>query len=187
MLAGWVERQDSAAMLGALRSLVVWPGDAIFVPAGTPHAIGEGLLVVEVREPSDLSVLMEWIGVDGPREGELGLGWELALSSADRTGWDAHRLAGLRVRAQPAGDEVVDLLPAEAAPFFRAQRLRPRVTVTLEPSFAVLIVTEGEGSLRWGAGELDLRRGDTMLVPFAAGETVLSGRLDLVRCLPPRP
>ena len=34
--------QDSGAMLDALHELVVAPGDVVFVPAGTPHAIGAG-------------------------------------------------------------------------------------------------------------------------------------------------
>lgn len=184
-LAGWVARQDSAAMLGALHRLPVRPGDAIFVPAGTPHAIGEGLLIVELQEPSDLSVIMEWIGVDGPREGELGLGWDLALSSADRSGWDAARLAALR--REPGDDEVVELLPAGAEAFFRAQRVRPRGPVALEPAFAVLVATAGAGPLRTAAGALELRRGDTVLVPHAAGESEVGGSLDLVRCLPAAP
>ena len=181
-LAGWVSRQDSAAMLGALHRAPVRPGDAVFVPAGTPHAIGEGLLIVELQEPTDLSVIMEWIGVDGPREGELGLGWELALSSADRSGWDAPRLAALR--REPEGGEVAELLPPAAEPFFRAQRVRPRRPVPLEPAFAVLVVTAGAGRLRTPVGLVELRRGDTVLVPHAAGESELDGSVDVVRCLP---
>jgi mannose-6-phosphate isomerase len=183
-LGGWVAGQDSAAMLAALHRLLVRPGDAILVPAGTPHAIGEGLLIVEVQEPSDLSVIIEWIGVDGPREGELGLGWELALSSADRSGWDAARLAALRREAEPGGVEVADLLPGGADPFFRAQRVRPRRAVSLEPAFAVLVVTAGTGRLRTAGDALDLRRGDTVLVPHGAGESELAGPLEVVRCLP---
>jgi mannose-6-phosphate isomerase len=184
-LAEWVAGQDSAAMLGALHRVPVRPGDAIFVPAGTPHAIGEGLLIVELQEPSDLSVIMEWIGVDGPREGELGLGWELALSSADRGGWEAARLAGLR--REPDAGEVAELLPAAADPFFRAQRVRPRRRLSLEPAFAVLAVTAGTGRLRAAAGAVELRRGDTVLVPHAAGESEVEGAVELVRCLPPAP
>src|SRR5690349_20063430 len=54
---GWMAAQDSAAMLGAMHELPVRAGEAIFVPAGAPHAIGEGILMVEVQEPTDLSVL----------------------------------------------------------------------------------------------------------------------------------
>jgi mannose-6-phosphate isomerase len=45
-LERWVRDQDHDAMLGALNPLPVKPGDAIFVPAGTPHAIGDGVLIV---------------------------------------------------------------------------------------------------------------------------------------------
>ena len=82
-LAVWVERQDAAAMLGALHALAVSEGDAVLVPAGLPHAIGPGLLVVELQEPTDLSVLLEWTGfdVDGERDGHLGVGFDEALTA----------------------------------------------------------------------------------------------------------
>src|SRR6266540_6522524 len=82
-LAGWVERQERARLLEALHVLPVASGDWVFVPAGLPHAIGEGVFVVELQEPSDLSVLLEWAGfaVDGTRDGHLGLGFDVALRS----------------------------------------------------------------------------------------------------------
>jgi hypothetical protein len=41
----------------------------VLVPAGTPHAIGAGVLLVELQEPTDLSVLLEWAGfAAGPGE-----------------------------------------------------------------------------------------------------------------------
>jgi mannose-6-phosphate isomerase len=68
-LAAWVERQDAKAILGALHRVRVEPGDAILVPAGIPHTIGEGVFVVELQQPSDLSVMLEWrdFGRDGAR------------------------------------------------------------------------------------------------------------------------
>ena len=36
------------------------PGTSLFVPAGTVHTIGAGILLVELQEPTDLSVLLEW-------------------------------------------------------------------------------------------------------------------------------
>jgi mannose-6-phosphate isomerase len=36
-----------------LRRVVVRPGDVVHVPPGTVHAIGKGLLILEVQEPSD--------------------------------------------------------------------------------------------------------------------------------------
>src|SRR5262249_13733802 len=50
-LAGWVAAQETGTLLAALHAVRVRPGDAVLVPAGLPHAIGEGVFVVELQEP----------------------------------------------------------------------------------------------------------------------------------------
>src|SRR4051812_1784937 len=78
----WIAAQDSRAMLAAMRELPVRAGEAVFVPAGAPHAIGEEILMVEVQEPTDLSVLLEWDGFElTEADGHLGLGWDTALQA----------------------------------------------------------------------------------------------------------
>jgi len=169
---GWVETQDAEEMLAALHRLPVAAGDAILVPAGTLHAIGGGILLLELQEPTDLSVLVEWkrFGVDdGPEH--LGLGWDTALESLDREPIDPAALSA-------PGD---GLLPREADPYFRAERVRGGDV--LDPSFAVLLVTEGEGAL----DDLPLARGTTALIPYGAGTTTLTGDVEALRCLPPSP
>ena len=47
-------------MLAALHQVPVAAGDVLFVPAGTLHTIGAGILLVELQEPSDMSVVLEW-------------------------------------------------------------------------------------------------------------------------------
>ncbi len=88
-LRGWVREQDTDAMLGAMHTLEVEPGDAVLVPAGMPHAVGEGAFLVELQEPTDLSILMEWEGfdLDGAADGHLGLGFDVALGAVDRRAW----------------------------------------------------------------------------------------------------
>jgi mannose-6-phosphate isomerase len=77
-------------------------------------------------------------------------------------------------------------LPPEAEPFFRAEWLRPDAVVSLEPSFAILVVLEGDGSLETeNGGTLALARGETVFIPFSAGAAQLTGALNAVRCLPP--
>ena len=194
-LTGWVDRQETATMLDALHRFAVAPGDAVLVPAGVPHAIGEGVFLVELQEPTDFSVLLEWTGfaIDGRADGHLGLGFDLALESVDRSGWPPEALARLRGgrrdgRGVRPGVDL--LLPAEADPFFRAERLRPAAagSVQLEQGFCILVVVDGAGRLvTKGGGSLDLRHGDTVLLPFAAGAGAVSGRVEVIRCLPPEP
>ncbi len=193
VVAGWVERQDCDGMLGALHELPVAPGDRVYVPAGLPHAIGAGILLVELQEPADLSVLLEYAGfqIDGPRDGHLGLGYDVALRCLDRSALDPGELAHLKAAADDlpeARPGVTTLLPPESDAFFRAERLRPSPAAALEPGFSILVAVAGRGRLETErGGEVDLARGDTVLVPYAAGGAELTGEIDVLRCLPPDP
>jgi mannose-6-phosphate isomerase len=175
-LKRWVADQDEHEMLGALHEIPVQAGDALLIPAGTLHAIGAGILLLELQEPTDFSVLVEWrrFGVNSGAE-HLGLGWDTALAAADRT------------QADPADFTSDDaLLPQSADPYFRAER--PTPDTELDPSFAVLMVVKGEGALHTQHDdELALHAGMSVLVPHAAGATRLAGELDAIRCLPPDP
>ena len=176
-LRGWMAAQDSGAMLDAMQELPVTGGDAVFVPAGVPHAIGAGILMVEVQEPTDLSVLLEWEGFELTEdEGHLDLGWDTALQALDRSVWDAPRAAALR--GPGAGRS---LLPAAADPWFRAERVRGGDE--LDAGFSILVALSGDGEL----GEEPFARGTALLVPFDAGPLTLSGDVEAIRCRPPDP
>ena len=191
-LSRWVADQDTAAMLGQLHKLTVEPGDAVLVPAGTPHAIGEGVFCAELQEPTDFSIMLEFKGFDiDPAGGELGLGRDLALSSVRRRAFTASEIAGLRRHRAAHGstdDYVVqDVMPAAADPYFRAQRVFGRGALRLGASFAVVLVISGEGSLEGDGWEVRVGRGSTLVVPWACGQVRVTGEVELLRCLPPLP
>jgi mannose-6-phosphate isomerase len=185
-LERWVREQDHDALLGSLHPMPVTAGDAIFVPAGTAHAIGDGVLIVELQQPTDLSVLLEWegFGIADEKEATLGLGWDVALGCVGRSAQDP---GTLRAARDAAGDgAVTSLLPPAADPFFRAERVAPDPVAELERGFAILVVTDGAGVLHPEDGEpLPLRRGDTVLVPWAAGACRLEGDVVAIACRPP--
>ena len=184
-VAGWVARQDSAAMLGALNPVTVRAGDTVFVPAGVPHAIGTGVFIVELQQPTDLSVTLEWKGfLDAEAGGHLGAGFETALRCVDRSGWGGDRLGTLVRHQDDTGAPVRDLFGTDAARFFRAERVRGGAE--LAPSYAVLVALSGTGVLHTEhAGDVPVSRGDTFVLPHAAGAATVSGDLVAVRCLPP--
>jgi mannose-6-phosphate isomerase len=188
-LRSWVADGDSAALLGALNRLEPAVGDVVYVPAGAPHAIGAGMFILELQEPTDLSVMLEWEDqeLDGDAEGHLGIGFERALGCVDRSRWTAQRLDEIWSRGS-LHDEGRRLLPDGAETFFRAELVDGRSGRELAPDFAILVVTDGEGSLRSARGErVALARGQTVLVPHAAGTTAVEGAVHVVRCLPPHP
>ena len=178
-----VDDQDVDGLLGAMHRVEVAPGDAVLVPAGMPHAIGAGTFLVEVQEPEDLSILLEWrdFALDGPRDGHLGLGFDRALQATDLVARSAEEVAALVTRGRGAGP----VLPTAAGSFFRVDRAA--AGTGLEAGFAVVVVTDGAGVLSVTGADLQLQAGDTVLVPAAAGPAALDGGLTALVCRPPAP
>ena len=186
-LRDWVDEQDSDVMLQALNKVPVSVGDALFVPAGTLHTIGSGITLIELQEPSDMSVVVEWrnAGVTSGDE-HLQLGWETVLPAADiDAGAPVHVPAR---RAEAGRSSLKRLLPPEADSYFRAEQLivQENEPLQLQPQFSILIGTDGELTLGSKAGEsLRVVMGTAVVIPFGAGMTTLSGAGTAIRCLPP--
>lgn len=191
-LLGWFERQDVPAMLAAMNRVELRPGDTLHVPAGMPHSIGPGITLVELQQPVDLSILVEYDGYpDLDREAALlGLDAGTALSNLNGSAVSDDRLVELRssrITRLLGETEVTDLFPEEADAVFQAQRVSIHGSFDFDAAFCVLVVLEGEGVLEWNDGALVLSHGQTILVPFAAGRLTLRGTLTVLRCMPPRP
>lgn len=181
-LEALVEAQDTGTLLALLHRVAVHPGDVVYVPPGVLHAIGEGVLLVELQEPEDLSILLEWDGfhLDGRRDGHLGLGFDRALQAVEcraRSEEEVRRL----VRPAGVGSSV---LPREADRYFRLERVLVADEATVDPGFAVLVTLDGD--LDVGEGGPHLGRGSTALAPHGAGPLTLRGRGELLVCRPPR-
>lgn len=185
-----VAAQRTDDMLNLLNQLRVRPGDAVLVPAGTPHAIGAGVFVVEMQEPTDFSILLEWDGfaVDGA-DGMLGLPRDVALGAVRHDAVDARSLDALVRRADTAASaSSADVLPEAAAPYFRAAWLRgDGPSVTLDAAFSVVVVLDGDGRLRTAAGTTPVARGDVLVVPHAAGPITVEATASVVVARPPDP
>jgi mannose-6-phosphate isomerase len=179
----WVDEQRISEMLDNLHAIPVAAGNTVLIPAGLPHAIGDGVLVVELQEPTDFSIMLEQ--GEFPN-GDLGLGWDVALDCVDRDEWSALRLAGL---LGEQGSRSGRLLPIEADPFFRATLTRGSDQETLEEGLAILVVISGEGKLEgsFSGAPLAIARGDTILLPYAAGPVTCRGDVEVIVCRPPVP
>jgi mannose-6-phosphate isomerase len=192
-LADRVDAQDSDWMLGRLNKITVRPGDGIVVPAGQPHAIGAGVFVVEVQEPTDFSILLEWsVTTAGRDESHLDLGLEVALAAVDHHATGPEALAAIRhhVDVGQRGDQLLRALPEPADPYFRLDLVSPLdAGVTVAAGFAVVIVLDGRGALRWrtdGGGEqVQLGRGQAWAVPAGLGDWSLHDPVSAVVCRPP--
>jgi len=155
---------ESGTVEECLHRLEVKPGDCIFIPAGTVHALGEGVLLAEVQQSSDITYrLHDWnrLGPDGrPRPLHI----EASLECTD-------------FGRGPVGPQVPQPLPPwgpiarerlVAAEYFTLDRLQGTGTATLPaaPHCRIWIVVSGE--VRWGTGACETAGlGSTLLWPAA--------------------
>jgi mannose-6-phosphate isomerase len=171
-LRAWIDRRDSGALLQCLHRLDTLPGDVWFVPAGVPHAIGAGVFIAEIQEPTDFSIVAEIGGfpVD-PEHAHLGLGWDVTIDAIDRRAFEPGRPGSFDAPGEP--NRLIPLLPSWAGPFFRADRLDVSGTArpALEPAFVIGVVTSGRGAVRAAGGGLAIARGATFAIPAAATPT----------------
>ena len=119
-LAARRDAQDGRWMLDRMHRLPVRRGDGILVPAGQVHAIGAGVFVLEVQEPTDWSILLEWSVTTETRDGShLGLGFDVAMGAVSHARLDPARLSGLTRRVDLDGPGPAACLVEAARPFFR--------------------------------------------------------------------
>ncbi|HEU4546522.1 MAG TPA: class I mannose-6-phosphate isomerase, partial [Microlunatus sp.] len=176
-LADRIDVQDSDWLLDRMNKITVRPGDGILVPAGEPHATGAGVFVVEVQEPTDYSILLEWSVTTATRdESHLDLGFDRALLAVDHRATTAAALASVRQQVDPEvrSDALLRALPAAADPYFRIDIAAPvGRPVAIDPGFAVVIVLDGGGDLAWSTGDGPARepivRGQVWAVPAGIG------------------
>ncbi|MEV0568734.1 hypothetical protein [Dactylosporangium sp. NPDC050588] len=185
-----VDAQDTHGMLALMNELPVRAGQVLYVPAGLPHAIGPGVFITELQEPTSFSILADHdaFGV-GADAATLGLGWDLALSCFDLGGY-GDRLDALlpapTVLRRSGSDRLSSLFAPAADEFFRAWLVECAGTVALPGTgFAVVVVTGGTGQLEHGDASLPISAGQTWVVPAAAGHLRFSGVLTAIVCLPP--
>lgn len=149
------------------------------------------------KETVDKATVNEWARtrdfLANPEKAHLGIGFETAIETLDTSGWDEERLGSIVKRTAADDASTVDLLADGSDAFFRADQLRPAVsgrstTLSLDPSFAVLVVMAGSGTLRTEhGGEYALRKGETYVVPHDAGQSTVEGEVTVIRCRPPAP
>lgn len=179
LYAGLMEGVDEPALRSALEAgrvdeclhtIDVKTGDCVFVPAGTVHAIGEGILLAEVQQSSDLTFrLYDWgrVGADGkPREIHV----EQSLRCTDFARGPVHPVNPVRDPKLSSDGHDLELLVA--CPYFviRRHALTGPAVFEATDHFRVLLVVEGSGHMTWEDETHDVPLGTTCLLPASAPE-----------------
>ena len=151
-----------------LRFVPVKPGECYFIPAGTVHAIGKGLLIAEIQQNSNVTYRVYDYGRTDAAGNTRPLHVDKALAVADLT-----RVAD-PVMPAPVPVKGGTLTQLAECPYFRVTRLEASGTVTLPldgDTFTALLVVEGSGTVNG----VPCGRFDTIFLPANSGELVLEG------------
>lgn len=170
-IAQMVTAHNSEALLNSLVFKEVKAGDAVFVPAGVAHAIESGIFVLELQEPTDLSILLEWDGfaVDGDKDGHLNLGFDTALNALRLSPLTNEEEEQILSRFESDNLKSHSIFKSVADPFFRADYLTGD-DFRVEAGFGIFLCLVGEGELDFeSSGKISVKRGDALVIPFIAG------------------
>ena len=164
---------DAGTVADLLNTFHARPGDCILIPAGTVHAIGQGLLVAEVQQSSDTTFrLFDWnrLGTDGqPRLLHIEQGLQATkfglqppramrqrsiISEEPVESFDYYDvLPGRPVRLVECGKFVIDKLYVDDPAYLKSD------------GFRIVIVLEGEIRVEGDPSGEPLTKGQTILLP----------------------
>ncbi len=148
-----------------LHQFVPAPGDCVFLPAGTVHAIGAGVLLFEVQQTSDITYrLYDW-----------GRGRELhvddGLACADFGRGPAHAVVPV-LHPDTGREQLI------ACPHFTLHRHTAPGAVGAAGRCTAVVCVGGTGTI---AGET-VGWGDVVLLPASIGPVAVAGDVTLLEC-----
>jgi mannose-6-phosphate isomerase len=169
-----VEQQDIAAMDACFEKIPVQKGDVWIVPGGLPHAIGEGVLMIEIMEPSDLVVRCEFERegvVLPPNSRYMGRDLDFCLDVFDYKSYspsEAKKSSLLTPKPliHRDGWQYDQLISPKDTSCFEVFRLRASCTGELDGQdrCSLFIQVEGQAELRVGNEFIALNEGDACFV-----------------------
>lgn len=155
---------EQGAVEALLHSFEVAPGECVFIPAGTVHAIGEGILLAEVQQMSNLTFrLYDWgrTGGDGrPRPLHL----DEAIACTDFTRGPVRPVDPHRTEHRHG---VTDDLVRSEYFVLRRHVLERDHALPADDRFRILVALDGTGDLACDGTANRFALGRTALIPAA--------------------
>ena len=194
-----VLEQDIRAMDACFEKIPVSEGEVWMVPGGLPHAIGEGLLVMEVMEPSDLVVRCEFErnGITVPEEARfMGRAADFALQIFDHTPMSTGKV---REKCMISPQIVLEdknvvqelLIGPGQTDCFNEYRIKVsgNAILPLNGKVNIGMVARGSGLLNVSEEKLGIRKGSRFLLSATADKLsiipeVNDSEIEIILCSP---
>jgi mannose-6-phosphate isomerase len=164
----FVQSLEQHTVESLFESYAAHAGDTIFIPAGTPHTMGSGMIVFEVQEYSDLTYrLYDYGRVDSQGKArELHVNKALDVMQFGET-------SSRKTSRLPLPCEGFDRSLLAACGYFATERWEIDSPVRLKTDashFDLLVNLSGDGSLGVAASRFSFPSGDCWFLPANLGE-----------------
>lgn len=160
------QRAADGSITEVLACYDVHPGDVFFIPAGRIHSICSGCFIAEIQQTSDLTYRI----YDYGRPGLDGKPRPLHLEQA-RAAIDYKVYGDYRTHYTPVQNEEVVLIDC---PYFTTSVLDLTLPYAKDlselDSFLTVMCLQGSGSLEVDGEQIDIRQGETVLIPADADD-----------------
>lgn len=165
-------RIQNNSLLDIVKSIPVKKGDAFFIEAGTLHAIGKGIILVEIQQSSDTTYRIydyERTGTDGkPRELHI----EKAVAVTKLSPVRPYPFSDM-FKENDEGKRLLSKCDYFTVYFVNVNETA--VFNTGKTSFECLLILEGGAELIYGEISLTLVKGESVFIPAACGEYSIRG------------
>ena len=197
-LRDYILSQDIGAIEACFDKIPVRPGDTFIIPGGTPHALGAGVFMVEIQEPSDLVVRFEFerAGYVLPESARfMSRDVDFALTMFNFAPLTAADL-GTRVRCRPrrlrelaTGSFQDELIGQRETDCFRVARTTLAAAAVKDETSAVIAIVTRGGVIAESAGTRHvLHTYEKFFLPAGLGPvklTPIDGTAEILECFPP--
>lgn len=183
-----VKKQDYNEMDSCFEKIPVHVGDIIYIPGGLPHAIGEGIFLLEMMEPSDLVVRCEFerCGIIVPEPARfMGKDLEFCMNIFDYTCYTQQEinekffLAPMQIHKD--NHYITEqIISKEISGCFEAYRIKVRNTalIPLDNRYSTIVCTKGKGLIKSGETSYSISTLDSFFIAAACKEITLMSNLD---------
>lgn len=167
-----------------LRRVKVQKGDFFFVPSGTIHAIGKGIVILETQQSSDITYRV----YDYDRKDADGNTRDLHIQSSAEVTRYPHD-AGEQEKAVEhmsdkveAGSRALTMTRLIQAEYFTVYhwKLEGTVETPLMKDYLLASVIEGKGEIIAGRMSFPIQKGDHFFLPHTVKDYELKGEMEIV-------
>lgn len=159
-----------------LQQVPVARGDFFYVPSGTIHAIGKGIMILEIQQSSDVTYRV----YDYDRLNDDGTKRELHLNKAKDIIQSPHKAVDFAREKNVAQGLTSELLIKEDYFTVYHWDLDGEVDLVLDVDFLQVSVVQGEASIQIAEQIIPIKNGQHFIIPHGVKAYTLKGKAELI-------